>query len=128
MTMGCWSLGLQLKNLNKGFNTKSPEIRPFAVGLLGVLFFILTYEGIVMTVSTLIFLLKMVDRIKLVRGSFAITPSPGEAAQPTLTFTTNENDGVEFFQHILQTRFVEKCRQEYGAKRGSREVPQKENP
>ncbi len=29
--LGRWSLlGLQLKNLNEGFNTKKPEIRPFA--------------------------------------------------------------------------------------------------
>jgi hypothetical protein len=31
----------------------------------------------------------------------------------------NEHDGVEFFQHILKIRFVEKRHQEYGAKRGS---------
>ena len=42
------------------FLLKSPEIRPFVVGLLGVLFFRLTYEGIVMKVSTLNLLLKMV--------------------------------------------------------------------
>ncbi len=46
--LGRWSLGLQLKNLNEGFNTKSPEIRPLAVGLLGVFFLRLTYEGIVL--------------------------------------------------------------------------------
>jgi hypothetical protein len=51
---------------------------------------------------------------------------PGKAAWPTLTFTTNEHYGVKFFQHILLTKFVEKRLQEYGAKRGSREVPQKD--
>ena len=70
----------------------------------------------------------LIVRVKLVKEMFAITPSPDKAARPTLTFTTNEHDGVEFFQHILQTRLVEKRRQEYGAKRGSREVPRKENP
>jgi hypothetical protein len=34
----------------------------------------------------------------LVRGNIAITPSPGEAARPTLMFTRNEHDRVEYFQ------------------------------
>jgi hypothetical protein len=59
--LGRWSLGLQLKNLNEGFNTKKPRDLSFCRWFAGCLiFFILTYEGIVMTVSTLNFLLKMV--------------------------------------------------------------------
>ena len=60
--LGRWSLlGLQQKNLNEGFNTKKPRDSSFCRWFAGCLiFFILTYEGIVMTVSTLNFLLKMV--------------------------------------------------------------------
>ena len=59
--LGRWSfLGLQLKNLNEGFDTKKPRDSSFRRWFAGCLFFILTYEGIVMMVSTLNFLLKMV--------------------------------------------------------------------
>jgi hypothetical protein len=31
---------------------------------------------------------------------------PGKAARPTLTFTMNEHDGVEFFQHTWQPKDI----------------------
>ncbi len=45
--------------------------------------------------------------MKLVRESFAITPLRGKATRPTLMFTTNEHDGVEFFQQAWTQVF--KC-------------------
>ena len=46
--LGRWSLGLQLKNLNKGFNTKKPRDLSFSRWFAGCLFLILTYKGIVL--------------------------------------------------------------------------------
>ena len=50
--LGRWSLGLQLKNLNEGFNTKKPLDSSFSRWFAGCHFLRLTYEGIVLASST----------------------------------------------------------------------------
>ncbi len=52
--------------------------------------------------------------------SITITPLPGKAARPTLMFTMNKHDVVEFFQHILQSISLQRS--------NVRRTAQKEDP